>query len=598
MRLLTLVIAIGLFPFLLNAQVIDVTGFGVRPDSYEDATQGVQRAIEACRNKPGAVLSFPKGRYDFWPTKAQQRNYYISNTSSEEECPSKIKNIGLLFENMQDLTIEGNGSVFMFHGKMITWALDHCDKIRLQNIHVDFERPSMSEMTFKEVNDTVIIAAIHPDSKFDIRNDTLTWYGEEWRTNHFHAILVDDEKGMETYSSWGPFLKSKATIIAPFTVKFSGDFSKNKFAKGQVLTVRDPVRDHVGAFINQSKNINLYNVNMHYMHGLGIVAQFSENLHYDSVTVAPTEKSGRMIAAFADGAHFSGCKGDILLERCHFKGLHDDPVNVHGTHLQITKIINPTSVIVRFMHPQTYGMEAFFKSDSVALVHSPSLQIYGYNIVTNAKLISEKEMKVDLSGPLTAATKIGDCLENITCTPNLTVRNCRFERTNTRGLLVTTRGKVVIENNVFFRTGMHAILIANDATSWFESGPVQDVLIRNNTFEDCGYNSGEGNYTIAIAPENHQPADKYWVHKNIRIENNTFKVYDYPVLTARSTNGLSFVNNTILNTGFLPAKAHRASIVTNACTNVNIKANRFEWPQDPVINRQNMKASDLHSDIK
>ncbi len=598
MRFLIVAIAICLLPFFANAQVIDVTGFNVRPDSYEDATQGVQRAIEACRNKPGTVLSFPKGRYDFWPAKALQRDYYISNTSSEEECPSKIKNVGLLFEHMQGLTIEGNGSTFMFHGKMITWALDHCENVRLQNIHVDFERPSMSEMTFKEVSDSVIVAAIHPDSKFDIQNDTLTWYGEGWRTNHFHAILVDVEKGVETYSSWTPFLKAKASIIAPLTVKFRGDFSKNKFIQGQVLTVRDPIRDHVGAFINQSKNIDLYNVNMHYMHGLGIVAQFSENLHYDSVTVAPTEKSGRMIAAFADGAHFSGCKGNIVLEKCHFKGLHDDPVNVHGTHLQITKIISPTAVIVRFMHPQTYGMEAFFKNDSVAFVHSPSLQVYGYSTITNAKLISEKEMQLEVSAPLTAATQVGDCLENITCTPNLTVRNCSFERANTRGLLVTTRRKVIIENNLFFRTGMHAILIADDATSWYESGPVQDVLIRNNTFVDCGYNSGDGNYVIAIVPENHQPVQKYWVHKNIRIEGNTFKIYDYPVLTARSTNGLSFVNNTILNTGFLPAKAQRASIALNACTNVNIKANHFEWPQQPIVSVENMKSFDLKSDVK
>jgi polygalacturonase len=250
------------------------------------------------------------------------------------------------------------------------------------------------------------------------------------------------------------------------------------------------------------------------------------------------------------------------------------------------------------MHPQTYGMEAFFKNDSIAFVHSAALEIYGYGTVASAKLISEKEMQVDLSKRLTAATKVGDCLENITWTPNLTVRNCRFERTNARGLLVTTRRKVVIENNVFFRTGMHAILIADDATSWFESGPVQDVLIRNNTFEDCAYNSGDGNYVIAIAPENHQPVQKYWVHKNIRIENNTFKIYDYPVVTARSTNGLAFVNNTILNTGFLPAKAQRASIALNGCTNVNIKGNRFEWPQNPVVSTENMKSSDLKSDIK
>jgi len=31
-----------------------------------------------------------------------------------------------------------------------------------------------------------------------------------------------------------------------------------------------------------------------------------------------------------------------------------------------------------------------------------------------------------------------------------------------------------------------------------------------------------------------------WYHRNIRIEDNVFKIYDYPVLTARSTEALIF----------------------------------------------------------
>lgn len=115
-------------------------------------------------------------------------------------------------------------------------------------------------------------------------------------------------------------------------------------------------------------------------------------------------------------------------------------------------------------------------------------------------------MKIELDNELPAYAKEGVSVENITWKPDVVIRNSRFERTNTRGILVTTRKTVLIENNVFYRTGMFPILIADDATSWVESGAVQNVTIRNNIFDNCGYNSGSG--SINIAPENHELADK------------------------------------------------------------------------------------------
>jgi hypothetical protein len=47
----------------------------------------------------------------------------------------------------------------------------------------------------------------------------------------------------------------------------------------------------------------------------------------------------------------------------------------------------------------------------------------------------------------------------------------------------------LIEHNEFLRTGIHAILTGDDASGWYESVPVLDVTIRNNTFTECGYSS-------------------------------------------------------------------------------------------------------------
>lgn len=582
----------------LGQQIISVSNYGIKPNTFDDATSTVKAAINACENGSSTILVFPKGRYDFWPDHAEVRNYYVSNTSSEQECPSKQKTIGLLFEKKKNLTIQGNGSLFVFHGKMITWALDHCENIVIENIRVDFERPSMSEMTFKEVADSVITADIHPDSKYAIINGKLTWYGEGWGMHGFHAILVDAKAGTEVYSSWDPFASSEAVETGPLTVRFKGNFLKKSFLPGEILTVRDPTRDQVGAFINQSKNISVKNVLMYYMHGLGIVNQFSENLHYDSVFVVPRPKSGRAISSFADCIHFSGCKGQVTIENCKFNGAHDDFINVHGTHLKITQIVSPTTIKVRFMHPQTYGFEAFFAGDSITFVHGAKLQAFEVGVISSAKLLSEREMLLELSKPFQAGVSVSDCVENLTWTPSLTIRNCLFERTPTRGLLVTTRRKVLIENNKFYRTGMHAILIADDASSWYESGPVYDVTIRNNTFEECGYNSAPGNYIIAIAPENHELVPDYMVHKNIRIENNVFKVYDYPLISARSTENLTFTGNTVLWTKdfMAPQEKPAAAFVFTSCRKVRILKNEFKSAATPSVLLMNMSGKELTAD--
>jgi hypothetical protein len=455
----------------------------------------------------------------------------------------------------------------------------------------------MSEMTIKESSPTTVIATVHPDSKFDIINGRLEWYGEKWVARNFHAVLVRPEKGMLLYSTWEPFLKSKAEVIAPLTVKFTGDFSKFKGEPGEVLTVRDRYRDYVGAFINRSKNISLHNLHMNSMHGLGIVSQFSENLNYDSVFVEPAQNSGRVIASSADGMHFSGCRGQITISNCRFSGLHDDPINVHGTHLKVTEIVSPNSLKIKFMHHQTYGFEAFSAGDTVAYLHSASLQIFGQGIVKTARLISEREMLVEMQAALPKELKIGDALENTTWTPAVTIKNSRFERIISRGNLITTRRKVIIENNVYYRTGMHAILIENDASGWYESGIVTDLTVRNNQFIECGFNSAPNNYVININPEAHELVPGYYVHKNIRIENNVFKVYDDPVLSALSTDGLTFINNTIERTNFLPPGNAREAIKLVACTGVTINGNRFGDTVKPVLSTSKMVKKDLKSDI-
>lgn len=501
------------------------------------------------------------------------------------------------------MTIEGNGSQFVFHGKMITWGINNSQNIRIQNLSVDFERPSMSEFTIEELHPDYLVANIHPDSKYAIIDNKIHFYGEGWGMNsNYFSIQTNTTDGTNEYTSFDYILKAHAAELAPNKVRLDGDFSQANYREKCTITTRDHIRDHAGIFIDQSKNITLENVDLHYMHGLGIISQFSENLTYKSVNIAPSK--GRTIAAFADGMHFSGCKGHIEIKDCSIKGLHDDPINVHGTYLEISKIQSPKVLIMQFMHAQTYGMDAFFEGVTVAFIKKNTLQKVDYAVVQKAKRISEREIQIELSKALPKNITEGDCIENITWTPSLRVNNCRLEMTNTRGLLVSTPRKVVIENNHFYRIGMYAILIAADANSWYESGAVRDVLIRNNKFESSGYNLYYDNnsYVIAIEPENHERADNFWVHRNINIEDNTFIVYpDNLVMKARSISGLRFINNNIEESSFVPQFKGREkksgispSFKLENCTKVLIENNKLHLDKSSFqVKCLDMKKKDI-----
>lgn len=556
------------------AQTVSVADAGILPDTYENATARIQKVIDDAIRTGKTALTFPKGRYDFWPDGAIREKYFISNTSTEKEDSLKIRTIGMLFRNARNLTIDGNGALFVFHGKMTTILLEHCENVKLQNIHVDFERPTMSEMRYAKVANGEVELDIQRDARYTIRDDRLEWFGEGWKTTHFHAVEFDTTLKTMRYSDWKPYANAQATEIGPGRVRFKTHATPKP---GNILTVRDIIRDQVGMHIRECKNVTLEDVGMHYMHGLGIVSQYTENVTMRRVTCAPRPETGRIIASSADFMHFSGCRGKVTIEDCRFSGAHDDPINVHGTNLRIIGTPDANTLKVRFMHGQSYGFNAFFPGDTVAFVHSASMQRFAGGRIKAVNRLSDRELLLTFEKPVPADLEEHDCVENMTWTPEVLIRGNYFTRTNTRGVLLTTPRKAVIENNTFFRTGMSAVLIEGDAEGWYESGPVRDVTIRNNEFIDCAYQGGPGNAVIAINPSNKVADLKKPVHFNIRIEGNTFKTFDYPVLYAKSTQGLIFGNNRIIRTNDLsPQSGNHHMLWFNGCSDVAISDLKLE----------------------
>lgn len=508
------------------------------------------------KNAPIEV-HFAPGRYDFSPANAIRRKYNISNTNAD---PEGEKAIGILLDGAKHVRIHGHGARIVFRGKAIQVGIDQSKDIAISNLKFDYHRPTVSEYRVTEVEGDRFEIEVHPDSSYEIREGRLVWIGEGWETSGNLTQELNpqtDEVRRTRISLEGMEIEE----IAPFRLRARGS---SPMQAGRIYQVRDTFRDYAAVFTRRSKDIVWQDVNFYFLHGMGLVSQFSENLTFDRVAIAPDPESGRTTAAWADGIHVSGCRGKVVIKDCNFSGLQDDPINVHGTHLRVVEQISEKQIKVRFMHDQTFGFMAFNPGDAISFVRWDSLATYAPNVVETAELLNPKEMLLTLERAVPAKLQEKDVIENVTWTPEVLITGCEVRRTPTRGFLLTTRRKAVIENNTFYRTWMSAILLENDASGWYESGAIRDLTIRNNTFVDCR------EPVIHINPRNSVANEA--VHRNIRIKGNRFKLRDKLAIKAHSTKGLTIKGNAFYADQELDESE---AIRTTDCAEVEIGANEY-----------------------
>jgi hypothetical protein len=465
---------------------------------------------------------------------------------------------------------------------MTIFAIDECERIVMKELRTDFAWPTVAEMTIEKLSRDRMDVRVHPDSRYEIREGRLFWIGEGWSFDDGPAQAYDPERNATWRIDNVIARATGAEELSPGRIRLHyGQSIGAELQEGWVLQARDGIRDQAGVFIHRSRDVHWENVKVHFTHGLGIVGQFSENISFNKLDMSPRPETGRTVAAFADFVHLSGCRGKIEITDSRFAGAHDDAVNVHGTHLRIVGIPSPRQLIVRFMHPQTYGFSAFEAGDEIEFVRSRSLLPFGSNRVMEAKLIDPREMLLTLEAPYPEGINEDDVIENVTWTPEVEIRGNSFARIPTRGVLATTRRKVVIADNLFERMRMSAVLVADDAASWYESGPVKDMEIRGNRFIECG--TGEL-AVIAIAPENEDIDENAPVHRNILIEDNVFETKEARVLDAKSTRSLTFAGNAVHASASFAELGEAIRLV--ACSDVRIASNKFtaETEDDRVPN--------------
>lgn len=560
-----------------RTDTITLKDVGLEPDTRQNATPYFIKAMEACRQYPHAVLRIQGGRYDFWPQYAKERVYYESNTTDNNP-----KRLGIDVKSMTGLTIDGQGALLVYHDRMQPITIDSSQDVTIKNLQIDWDIPLTAQAKVLGATANYIDIQINlPESPYLLEKGKLVFVGEGWKSQWWGVMEFDDSTrlipqgtgdspclgdGWENYT---------ATEISPGIVRLQYAF-KRLPGVGNILVLRHNERDHAGIFINESSQVRLEQISIYHTAGLGVLSQYSTNLTMQQVRVAPNRSKGRFLSGHDDGLHFSNCRGAVLVEDCEFEGLMDDPINIHGTSVRIIDRINDHRLRCQFMEKQSVGMHWARKDESVGFIAHSGMNTIGTGKVTGFNRLSDEQFEIEFEGRVPAAIAVGDALENLSWTPDVTITNSRFKSNRARGILVSTPGKVIIEHNQFQSSGS-AILIAGDANYWYETGGVRDVRIEDNDFEypclSSNYQFCEG--IISVMPEiPRMDLTAPCYHRNIRILNNRFHPFDYPILYAFSVDGLEFAGNTIERSyGFKPYHSRKSGLTFVACRNVSVKSN-------------------------
>jgi hypothetical protein len=562
----------------MSAQTVSVADFGLKPDTRENAVPYVQKALEHCKTNGVTTLIFPRGRYDFWPHRCVERDYFESNTTDNNP-----KRLAILIYRFDGLTIDGDESEFVYHDRIHPFTVDSSSNVVIKNLSIDWDIPLTAQAVVLEVADSYVDLQINAyESPYIIEDGRLVFVGEGWKSawngtmefDRDSRIVVPRTGDSGCMTANGDF---RAEELSKGKIRIHADY-KRKPAVDNLLVLRHSERDHAGIFIVNSRNVSVENVDVYHCAGLGILSQYSENLSFINVNNVPNEKKRRILAGHDDGFQISNCRGKVTIERCTFHALMDDPINVHGTSVRIVERRDDYTLRCKFMHHQSVGMTWAQVGESVGFINNQSMQTVSLGTVKSYHHKSNEVFEIVFVQPVPQEVKAGYALENLTWTCDVSVANSHFKSCRARGMLVSTPGKVTITDNVFESSGS-AILIAGDANGWFESGAVRDVTITRNTFKaSCltsMYQFCEA--VISIFPIVPKKNAAMPFHRNIRVIDNRFELYDYPVLYALSADGVEFSNNKLVRShDFEPFHYRKHGLTFEYCRNIVVKGNVTE----------------------
>ena len=509
-----------------------------------------------------STLVFPGGTLKIKDTYCFEKYQYISNNTQGK------KRIAIDVVDANGLNIEGNGTTLLFTGFISPFNFENSKNITVSDLNIDFTHTFNSQGEIIAVGKDWMELKFPENYKVDIQSGQLRIRDQNNITYPYGSLLEFDSKKMEVahyvhdYWLWSP-LQAEKLANGNFKI-FLKDITGTV---GNIMAFGAARRSNPGFTFDECNTVLIKNVNLYHCGGMGFIVQRVRDIELNNVQVVPTPGSGRVISATADATHFINCGGYLRMIDCKFTNQKDDATNIHGWYAMTREKLADDRILVWY----NYGMDFIRPGMNMEIVNHKTMMTYAYRTVKEVRSINSEFAEITFTEALPEEIQIKDAIACEDQYPDVLIRGCHFANNRARGLLIGSRGEVIIEENYFHVPGA-AVLFEGDGSYWYEQSGVRNVQIRNNVFDNCLYGCktwGDAHiaYNSRIAE---QENSRY--HKNIVVEGNTFRTFDPRILYLCCFDGITFRNNKIeQSTDYTFNRDVKEPFVIKHCDNVSIE---------------------------
>ena len=497
--------------------------------TQQNATPLVVKALEELKRAGGGELVFAPGEYHFYRHGAHREFFAVCNNSEGEKA------IVFPLIGMEDITVDGCGSVFVFHEVTFPFMISNSKNITLCNMTVDTGMSPLVEFRLRGFSDEGFYMDIDREkSPFYVENGGLNLMREGglWEGRSHLLSLHAIGRHKVQYLATGGFSVDHTKLPAALMrceasetptgiyVRYLSDSpSTCRFGEETVTAIVDGGRTVDTVCIDRSCGVSISNITVARGIGMGVIGQLSTDITVDGFSTDITYHEGAHQTLTADALHFVNCDGALEITNCNISDTMDDAINVHGVYTVLTRVEKNT-VFATLKHREQYGFNPYRENDRLTFIHPKTFDTVAEFRVERAAFAEGSNTQLVLEGAFVfgeAQVEVGMWIENPDRMPDLHLHGNVFS--NFPHNRVSGGGNILIENNRF--SSCHAALLCLDlAPFWYESGRVRHLVFRNNTLTNCDIVGNSAFICIGIDGVANEVAPK--IHEHIEIVGNRF----------------------------------------------------------------------------
>ncbi len=510
------------------------------------ATASEQDFSKWARNRTlesGTTITIPAGVHHAYPDTLPDRFLHVSNNDDGN------KRIVFDLSNLENVIIDGNGAELILHGHIIPFFMRDAQNITIRNLTIDWAHPFYAQAEVVDAGKGWFECRFEKEYTVDIHDGQLVAINPDLpEPVHFHNINfidpVKEEQAFQSLDEYGALKPGNHTVGATpkGNVRFESKLLRNNPKAGQIAVFQYAGRTSPAIAVQNSENIHIEHVTQYHSAAIANIFEGSKNLYIGHMTM--TRRDNRWYSALNDATHFVDCSGDICVTHSLFEFQGDDAVNIHGIYRPVEQTLGNNGLRLKLMHHQQLGVDTFSPGRTIAFCSKENFQTLEKAIVKKVEWLDggiycditfETDLP-ELNWPDIVAMLHEEDV-------HVDISHNRIQNNRARGLLIKTAGPVRIHDNYFHTPGA-AVKIRIDASSWYEAGPVDDVKIFNNTFDQCKF-GGWSRALFEIDPTLENKSSTVPVMKNIRIHDNKIIQIYKPLIVANNVENLEFYNNSI-----------------------------------------------------